>query len=103
MFTNKNREKMVEKLQTAAVVDVSKALGQEWNSMTDAQKKPFVDASAKDVKRYERETKQFEKHGYFINADGVKSSDVELTTRTFKNHVTLPKKRIRSFAAFVKH
>ena len=46
--------------------------------------------------------KQFTKLGYFINSDGIKSTDVDLTTRSFKDHVTLPKRRIGPFSAFVK-
>ena len=47
--------------------------------------------------------KQFEKFGYFINDDGVKSTDVDLTTRTFKNNVTLPKSRISTYNAYIRH
>lgn len=52
--------------------------------MTDKQKKPYFDASNKDKTRYEREMNQLEQKGYFVNKDGVKSTDLALERRVFK-------------------
>ena len=45
---------------------------------------------------------QLEQFGYFINQDGVKSTDLALTARLFKPNVEVPKKRINGYALYVK-
>ena len=46
-----------------------------------------------DQKRRQREMKEFEKNGYFINQDGVKSTDASdlMLNPKFKHHVVAPK------------
>lgn len=47
-----------------------------WNALSESEKKPYLKMHEDDKKRYEREVNQLLKHGYFINADGVKSTEV---------------------------
>ena len=103
IFLNNMYAETAEKLSSKSLSEVSKAIGQKWKKLTDSQKKPFEDASAKDAKRHEREMKQFTKLGYFTNSDGIKSTDADLTTRSFKEHVTVPKRRMKIYAAYVKN
>lgn len=84
-------------------MEVGKVMGQEWSAMTDKQKQPYIDLSIEDGKRYEKDLKQLEELGYFTNADGSKSCDMKLHPRNFKAHVTLPKRRLGIFNAYIKH
>ena len=40
---------------TSKVKDVAKRCGEEWKALSDAEKKPFTDKSAKDRERYLKE------------------------------------------------
>lgn len=50
-------------------------VGAEWNVLTEEQKAPFNAKHDADVKRYEGQVKQLKEKGYFIMADGTKSTD----------------------------
>lgn len=45
--------------------------------MTDLQKQPFVEASEKDKQRHESQVKEMKLNGFFMSADGVKSTDLK--------------------------
>lgn len=42
--------------------------------MTDKDKKIYTEIAVKDLERFNKEMKEFEKKGTFINSDGVCSS-----------------------------
>lgn len=44
--------------------------------MTDKAKAPYVNKSKLDQKRHEKETKDYETKGFFINSDGENSKDL---------------------------
>ena len=46
--------------------------------------------------------KEFGEKGYFVNSDGVKSTDVALSKPKFKEHVVMPKKVCTPYSHFVK-
>ena len=54
-----------------------KKAGEEWAKMTEKDKKPYEKIHEADQKRYQKELAQLIKEGYFVNSDGVKSSDIE--------------------------
>lgn len=45
--------------------------------MTEKEKQPFVELAAKDHERYDREVLHLRTHGFFINKDGKKSTDMK--------------------------
>lgn len=52
--------------------------GAEWHAMTEEEKKPYEKLHEKDVKRYEAQLAELKSKGFFIMADGTKSSDHEV-------------------------
>lgn len=50
--------------------------GQIWGTLTEADKKRFDDLHAADVKRYEKQLKEFKEKGYYMMEGGVKSTDL---------------------------
>jgi len=62
-----------------------------WKSLKEEDKKPFIQLSEQDKKRHEKEMNDFDKLGYFIDSDGVKSTDLMLSNPKFKKHVVMPK------------
>jgi hypothetical protein len=59
----------------ASAASSIKILGQLWQEMTDAQKKPYADLRDKDLLRFQKQTKEFSAKGYFTLEDGSKSTD----------------------------
>lgn len=49
----------------------------EWNALSEKQRKPFDEMNSKDQKRFDKENNHLIKEGWFINEDGVNSSDIE--------------------------
>lgn len=66
--------------------------GAAWNSMTEDQKKKYVDLNDKDVKRYEKQVAELEKKGYFTTEDGQKSTDLPVDPKKkWGKDVVMPK------------
>ena len=42
-------------------VEFVQAMGQQWNSMTEDEKKPFVKLAQKDSERFDREIKEYKR------------------------------------------
>lgn len=76
--------------------------GEIWKLMTDAQKKKYIDLAQADKERHDRECEQLEKQGYFVNSDGVKSTDIKPPLKMFAKDVVMPKKVRSPFCFFVK-
>ena len=55
-----------------------KLVGTEWNKLSEEAKAPFVQKSNEDKARYEEQLKMFKSEGYFMLADGTKSTDYDL-------------------------
>lgn len=81
-FSNETIPKLKEEKKIAHKDAMGEA-GKIWNKMSDDEKKPFDKMHEEDVKRYEKQLKELKDKGYFIMADGTKSSD----------HVVASKKR----------
>lgn len=46
--------------------------------------------------------KEYERTGFFVNEDGVKSTELALLKRVFKKHITTPKKLRTPYAFYIK-
>ena len=64
------------KEQKLSIVDAAKKAGETWTKMTDKEKSSYHEMAKKDKLRYNKETEQVIKMGYFILDDGRKSCDV---------------------------
>lgn len=73
-FTTENLSKIKEK-EGCTHAEAMKKAGQQWSSMTDKEKKKYLDMQAKDVSRYEKQMAEMNKKGFFIMEDGSKSTD----------------------------
>lgn len=51
-------------------------VNQSWHKLTNEQKEEYNKCATNDQKRYEKELKQIEKKGYFINNEGKDSRDL---------------------------
>ncbi|KAI7891561.1 high mobility group box domain-containing protein [Mucor mucedo] len=54
-FSQDQRSTVKEESPDATFGQIGKILGEKWKSMTDEQKKPYVDKAEADKKRYESE------------------------------------------------
>ena len=68
----------------------------------DKEKQKFIDLAIRDKERYEREMKQFEEEGFFVNEDGVKSTDLMPELKDFPADTVMPKKFCNAVAFFTK-
>lgn len=84
------------------VTDAMTTAGHEWSKMTDKERTPYMKQAEKDLRRHERERKQFEKKGFFVNEDGVKSTELAMLKRSFKPYVTTPKHLRTPYCFFIK-
>jgi hypothetical protein len=57
--------------------EVISMIGSLWNKLSEAKRKPFHNKAQLDAVRYEKEFKQVEQHGYFINERGENSKDLQ--------------------------
>lgn len=80
-----------------------KKLGEEWKQMTEDEKKKYVDLAADDQKRYEKQTEEFNRLGYFFDKDGVKSSEAAKELKDLPMDTVKPKKAINSLLFYIKH
>ena len=56
-FVNANRANIIKEhsLDSSKVAEVAKKVGELWNALTEAQKKPYADEAAKDKVRFDQE------------------------------------------------
>ena len=59
--------------------------------MTEEEKEPYQVASKEDEERYQRENKQLNETGRFVDKDGISSVEHALKRRLFKYNVIMPK------------
>lgn len=68
----------------ATMLDVSSKISELWSNMDDKQRRPFVAMSEKDRERYDAQIKELLTKGYFVNEQGVKSSDLKKKVKRSK-------------------
>lgn len=75
-----------------------------WNSMSDTDKAPYLKLHQEDVARHEREEKELKEKGYFVNSDGVKSTDLtkKHKAKDYSDDTVMPKKAKSGFMFFNK-
>lgn len=54
-FMKEKRDEIAKQYNVSGVGPVGKKIGEVWNGMSDAEKKPFQDMAAKDKARFEKE------------------------------------------------
>ena len=58
------------------ITQFTKVISEKWKTMTEEEKKKYTDMHNKDVERHENQYKELREKGFFMTADGVKSSDL---------------------------
>lgn len=61
-------------------IEAMKQCGAEWSALNEEQKAPFIAKNKEDELRYQAQKKELQEKGYFIMADGSKSTDHEVPT-----------------------
>ena len=83
------------------VTEITKQAGAQWNQLTEDQKKKYNDLNKKDIKRHEMELKELETKGYFINADGVKSTDMVKPKFKYPEGTIMPKPAVTAYKFYI--
>lgn len=103
-FANQNRSKVMKEQPTLKITEVAKLNGEHWAKLTEEERAPFNKLNAEDIARHEKETKQLNELGYFINSDGVKSTLLSKKGKVldFVEGTVMPKKTATSYMCFFK-
>jgi hypothetical protein len=80
-FTIENGKKLRELDPTISITDQAKQNGQVWQSLSDQQKKKYQDMAEGDKLRYKGQMDQLMTNGFFLNSEGVKSTDIAIKKR----------------------
>jgi hypothetical protein len=75
-FTGENVNKIKEK-NGCKHTEAMALCGKEWKTFTDKETQPYEAKNQKDIIRHDKEMAHLVEHGFFINGDGVKSTDIE--------------------------
>lgn len=78
--------------------DAAKRVGEIWQTMDEKARKPYVNLSTIDMGRYTDQMKALNTKGYFMTADGKKSSDLH---KHEKDEIR-PKKTASPYMFFLK-
>ena len=77
-------------------------LASSWKSLSEAKKKESVHLYEQDKIRYQKECNELKEKGFFIDSNGVKSSDLMLSNPKFLSGVVKPKKSNTAYIFYVK-
>lgn len=85
-----------------SMVELTKIIGELWKNATEDDKKLLLKVQEEDQKRYDKEMKQFNELGYFINSDGVKSTFLNRKGKAqeFEAGTVMPKKVMGAYFHF---
>jgi len=75
-FITKSSKEVCEK-EGIPYKDAFSKCAKLWSELTEDQKKPFNQEAEIEVKRHEREMKEYNETGFFVNKDGVNSSTLD--------------------------
>ena len=70
------RSDVVAKNPGKKVTEITSLLGEAWSKLNEKQKLPYEMKNSEDKVRYQEELDQLMSKGFFINQDGVKSTDI---------------------------
>ena len=79
-FVKAESQKVMKENDFKSAAPAVKLLGQKWQSMSETDKKPYLDLRDEDVLRHQKQMKEFVETGSFTMEDGTKSSDHQITT-----------------------
>jgi hypothetical protein len=82
--------------------DKIKAIAELWKALNDEEKLKYTKLSEEDKVRFQRETAQLKDDGFFVNADGVKSTDIKPELKLFPKETVMPKKSLTAYMCFLK-
>jgi hypothetical protein len=69
-----------------------------WKGMTDAQKEPYLAKARQDEARYQKQLKELEDKGYFMTAEGKKSTDLYVDPKKkYGDDCVVPKKPLSAY------
>jgi hypothetical protein len=82
-------------------LDRIRHLGKTWKTLTDQQKEKYGKLAAEEKVRYAKETKELESNGFFVNSEGIKSTDIKPELKQFPAETTVfPKKCLSTWFHF---
>ena len=64
--------------------EFSKLSGLQWAEFSENEKKKYYDLTEQDRLRYQNELDQIQANGYFIDSNGVKSTDLKVKKKKTK-------------------
>lgn len=67
--------KQLRAVNDVPLTECVKAAGQRWAQMTAEERKPYEELAAQDKLRQEKQKNELKEKGYFVLADGTKSTD----------------------------
>lgn len=73
-YMNENREALRVKHPTLTAVEITKLIAEEWSSLSDEVKKPFLEAAEVDRERYNREICEYKQNNEVPAAKKPKSN-----------------------------
>jgi len=93
-FTKDNRIKVREKKGKLSNKEFADINSVDWKNLSAEDRKPYDEMVMKDKERYEKELKQLGELGYFINSDGIKSTELDRKgkVKEFPEGTVMPKK-----------
>ena len=70
------RDSLRAKHPDMKLVDISKLIGQQWNALSESEKEKYYQEFEQSKITYEKEKAQLQSQGFFVNAQGEKSTDL---------------------------
>jgi hypothetical protein len=75
-FSLENRKKILEANSEVSVSDIAKLNGQAWNKMPESSRQKYHKMAEVDKLRHKEQMDQLMSQGFFVTAEGVKSTDL---------------------------
>ena len=91
-FSIENLKNLRAKNPAISMCECTKHSAQAWSELSDAKKAKFNTMHEKDLAREKKERQQLETKGYFINKDGVKSTDMVAKKFKYPPGTKMPKR-----------
>ena len=102
-FNTETAKKIREKNSNLNNTEVFQKVAQVWAALNDKQKEKYVKMAEADKQRFEKQTKELEDKGFFIMADGSKSTSTDKFTDPKKKYgadCVVPKKPCSAYLLF---
>ena len=86
----------------AKITEISKIVGEQWSKLNDNEKTKWTNLSQKDKVRHDKELSQLHAKGYFVNSDGVKSTEIVQKKFKYPDGTVMPKRTSQAYQIYVK-